>query len=299
MKTTLSRSVLLSLCVFGLALPQALHAQSLLLQYNFNETGTSATNGVVSGPSAALTNFGGTATDLHSAAGGGPSGLASDRAFDNTASAGMGSLSGVSGGGKATVTSGASVFGGLTQFTVTGWYNTATDPGSSAARLFTTNDGKEALFFSGATGLQLALSGATNSNVAAAINSSVYNATNTWIFFAVTYDGTTTSANVNFYAGGNILGTASSKAGTVTANAGTLSVTSTSITIANTTAGTRPFDGLMDDFRIYDGVLNASMVEAVRVSGLTASPVPEPATSTILASLAVLGCIAVQRRRKA
>lgn len=287
----------LALALISLACAGRLGAQTLLLQYEFNDSGTSTANGVSGGPVANFVDSSGAGVDLHSSGTGastrGPSNTVGDLAFDNTSATGMGSAGT---GGKAVV-SGTQIFGGLTQFTVTGWYNASAATGSSGARLFTTNDGREALYFAGATGLTLAVNGANAPTGTTTVSSTnTFTTTGAWVFFAVTYDGTLTSNNVKFYSGGSDSVTGSAiGAGTGSANAGTLAATSTTLNIGGTTANNRPFDGLMDDFRIYSGVLNLAAVEAIRIDGITA--IPEPSTFAALVGVAAVGLVALRRRR--
>jgi len=55
-------------------------------------------------------------------------------------------------------------------------------------------------------------------------------------------------------------------------------------------AGTRPFDGLIDEFALYGTVLDATAVKAHYDAGV----VPEPSTLTLCA----LGLLAYRRRRR-
>ncbi|MDR1282225.1 MAG: LamG domain-containing protein [Opitutaceae bacterium] len=116
-----------------------------------------------------------------------------------------------------------------------------------------------------------------------------------WVFLAVSYDGTATSNNVNFYAGGTDTGTPLLQldAAARTLNEGSVA----SLSIASRDyrlrlgsgqeySGNRSPAGLIDDVRIYDSVLSADQIAAIRMDTLV--PVPEPATAAAFAGLAAL-----------
>ncbi len=173
-----------------------------LLEYNFNDTGSTATNSGTLGTAGDLTLFrevGGvrTATGMHTADGGGVSGLAGDRAFNNTTNAmGSGAADNTDEFGGQTSTSLAAL--AVTSFTITGWFNTTTALDASA-RLFSN--------IGGATGLNVQETGDSllrlevNNDSANAVSSLGFAEINTWIFWSITYDGSLTSNNVNFYKG--------------------------------------------------------------------------------------------------
>ncbi len=90
-----------------------------------------------------------------------------------------------------------------------------------------------------------------------------------WVFLAVTYDGTATTDNLKFYSGSNA--NAVTQLGvSQTANAGAVRTTAG---LANFGAGftdaapTADFaaEGLQDDIRVYDNVLDLAALEAVRL----------------------------------
>jgi hypothetical protein len=234
---------------------------------------------------AALTfyNSAGVAADLHSASGLGVSGQAGDRAFDNTASTGMGG-SGI--GGVATVP--ANTFGSLSSFTFQCWYNASVPP-QSGARLF---DAQNFLVQSNSTGgtFYLYVNGSAVSN-SVGISSPAFSLANQWVFFAVAYDGTQDSNNVAFYEG-----TTSSAVTQVGSN---LSLNEGSFSdnhlfnIGNYVAGNyRPFEGLMDDVRLFggasdsSGVLTLPELNALRLEDL--DNVPEPSATALCAAGLVL-----------
>lgn len=278
------------------AFAPSLSAQTLLLRYTFDDpqNGSTTANSVVGGSVGTFYNSAGVATNLHSSLG---AGVGGGYAFDNTSATAMGSA----GTGGKLMAINAGIFSGLTQFTVTGWYNAASATSSSGARLFSTNDGKAALFFANSSGLTVEVRAAgAGANLSASSSASTFTAVNQWVFFAVTYNGSATSSNVRFYSGtGSVAGSVVG-AGTSTANAGTLDTTSTTFNLAGRGATNfdRPFDGLMDDFRVYSGLLDATAIEAIRLDGIT-SPVPEPSSAALLVGAGAMVFVVGGRRRRA
>jgi hypothetical protein len=233
------------LALFGMVATVA-SAQIPILQYTFNETGTAA-GSTGSNPTAlTLTNASGVAADLHSASALGVSGLPGDRAFDNTASTGMG---GAGVGGTAFVNNYMSLPSQLDSFTFQCWYNTSSVP-SQAARLF--DDGRISAFAGSAGGW---FNFDVNSEGVA--SPTVYTQTNQWVFFAVSYDSTQSSNNVVFYQGSQT--SPVSIVSVATLNAGAASMASHPLGIGNYYASNiRPLQGLMDDVRVFGSVSDAS-----------------------------------------
>jgi hypothetical protein len=90
----------------------------------------------------------------------------------------------------------------------------------------------------------------------------------TWRFVALTYDGSLTSQNVRFYTGGT--NTAVTQLGSaITRNAGTVDTTTAEFRIGSTVASgsDRTPPAWMDDARVYNTVLTAEELEAVRQAG--------------------------------
>src|SRR3990167_6400244 len=187
-----------SVCL-TLYLVQTVQAQTAILEYKFNETGTTAPSTGSDATAVTLRNSAGAATDLHSADGLGVSGVTGDRAFDNTASTDMGGT-----GGRADQADLAAI-DTLTSFTLQGWFKTAGSTaigggsGSSQAVLLHNTSGaggskKGFELYGQQDNLKLEVD---NGNA----STSAYGDTQSWIFFAVTYDGSSTANNVKFYKG--------------------------------------------------------------------------------------------------
>lgn len=283
---TLHKTFLLVIAT-GLPFMQGnLHAQTLILDYDFNQVtggGTTAPSTGGTTTSLSLYNSAGTLTNLHGAAGSGVSGTAGDLAFDNAASTGMGS----GGTGGRAQSGNISAINSLQSFTLTGWFKTGSTTAIGANAFLinnqsSTNDGFR--LYSNSSGyLALNVNGAAVTSSGA----STYAATEAWVFFAVTYDGTLSSNNVKFYIGNT--STAVGLNVTRSLAQGTASTNSGGFALGNVlSSNIRPFDGYLDNISVYgsqtdgSGVLSLAQLESVRQADL----VPEPA------NLAFLGCSA-------
>ena len=253
-------------------------AQTAILEYKFDETGTTAPSTGSNVTAVTLRNSAGAATDLHSADSLGVSGLTGDRAFDNTASSSMGGS-----GGRADQADLVAI-DTLTSFTLQGWFKTdgstaiGGGSGSSQAVLLHNTSG------SGGSAAGFQLFGQQGDSKLAVDNgnasTSEYGDTQSWIFFAVTYDGSSTSDNVKFYKG-----SASSEVtlvATQTINKGQVNSDTSGLGIGNESGGNgSPFDGYLDNVRVYgsqgdnSGVLTLTQLESIR-----AGDVPPTVSST-------------------
>ncbi len=281
-----------------LALRLPLQAQTLLLEYKFNDSGTTTANaGTLSTQNANLvaSDFT-TATDLHGAAGSGVSGQAGDKALNLTSATGQGS--GFTGPAAVTATGG---LGTLKSFTLTGWYNAATTGGN--ARLF--DDGSVmtgkgiTLWMSGTNQLNLTINGVQTSF---AVNSTLA-LTNTWVFYAVTYDSSLASNNISLYVGTTSTNSALASTATTTSLPGdVLNNPTVSLVLGNqTVSNQRPFDGLMDNVRLYGSATDASgVLSGLAIENLRSlDVVPEPNSLALLVSSVMALGFAARRRRMA
>lgn len=275
--------------IFGITLifNYAIEAQAAtpITEYRFNGSGTTATSPC---PDVSVTfrNAAGVATNLYSIDGAGVSGLAGDRAFDNTASSRMGRGNGSVNAGGIANQSDLNAIDKLSSFTLQGWFKTV--PGTTLggfARLFDNHNDS----ISPQGGFELY--GGLNANgpvdpgkLSLLVNGSqvtttteAYPEQNIWVFFAVSYDGTLTTNNVKFYKG-----TKTSQVilvNTLTLNKSRVNDEPTGLGLGNrdrrpsipTQVLDRPFDGFLDNLRIFGtatgrgGVLSISELEALRL----------------------------------
>ncbi|MFN4243915.1 MAG: LamG-like jellyroll fold domain-containing protein [Tepidisphaerales bacterium] len=250
-----------------------------LVQYTFSEgTGTTTANLGTLGPVADLTLSGGA---VFSTAGNTPLGVG--HALDNTATAAA-SPAGI--GGKAQSAGDVTGLDSLPAATMTGWYKA--ESLGTLARLLDRADNavgatQWSLYIDGDINrLQLNLGGTTY------VSGTGYGVTDAWVFFAVVvndFDGF--SNRIRFYLGSE---TASvSAAGDLASSSSGLGDSDKPLTVANRFTGTRAFDGLMFDVRIYGSALSPDELEVVRLQAI-----PEPASAGLLAA----GCGLLLRRRR-
>lgn len=301
-------------CILCASVPGVAHAQTLLAEYKFNESGTTTAPNSAGTSAATLTmyNTSGTAIDSHGA---GVAGTGSgDYAWDNTSATGT---SGTETGGKLAGATASTVPTLLSSafsegtYTIQGWFKADTSSTfAGGSRVF---DGTQFLLLATTNGANPVLQLQVNSNNTA---QDAYSGTlpvlnsgsPQWVFWALTYSTTYTgsatgSALVQFYDGTTT--TSVTTAGSSTALTGAVYTTAaTTETIGNRGSYDRAFDGEMDDIRIYSGALTATQLEQLRTAdisnaatpNLTAAASPEPA-SVALSLLGMLGIAAPSVRR--
>ncbi|MFA6960816.1 MAG: PEP-CTERM sorting domain-containing protein [Opitutaceae bacterium] len=307
MKTHVIPTGLAAVFTLGLVSSAFADLPTPILEYTFNDTDATSASTGSNTTAVAFRDSSYASANLHGTAGSGLTGLAGDIAFDNTASAGMGSASGASGGGGGVIgdiDSGSTGSDWLTSFTVQGWYYSSVQMGGAARILDKTSGSTSSFLLRGAT---------TNGQMNLTVdNLSVdsgtgYTATGQWVFFAASYDGSLTSNNVKFYVGDTT--TSVSLVSTGTVNSGLVSNNVVSMVLGNSShnpsladANNRPFDGLLDDIRLYGsasdstGVLSLATLEAIRTSDISA--VPEPSTYALLFGSVSLGIATFSTRRR-
>ncbi|MDR1284435.1 MAG: LamG domain-containing protein [Opitutaceae bacterium] len=197
----------------------------------------------------------------------------------------------------------------LTQYTITGWFYRA--PGSSALGgtiLSLGSDGSRAFSITvlNANG-QLDINPVAGGRTVETVTSADLAATGQWTFFAITIDSTLTGGSnwtnaVKLYVGDDK--TASSLARVTNKGligSGTLSQFAItdfdSIALGNgynSVVGNQGspnralYSGIsLDDIRLYDGVLDETALNTVRLQSV-ATPVPEPSASAVLAGSVVM-----------
>lgn len=256
----------------------AFSASAQLINYTFNEgAGTTAANsGSATGNNLTLSSPATWAA--------GVSGQAGDYAYSGTNSASS----------YGATSSAFTALNGATKMTITGWYNTS----EYTHFIARASDGFGTGFtlrqsdpFAPANPGNILLN--TGDSTIASTGGHYDDYSNQWVFFAVSWDGTSTIGAVNFYYGttGQAVGLDSSVDRTGRTSIG--AVATNGLYFGNSTAHPfyEAFVGQLDDFRIYNSVLTQSQLEGVRSSAL----VPEPGTFA-LAGLGLMGLGLVRRR---
>lgn len=283
-----------------------------ILEYRFNGTGLTAAS---SGSNATVLEFfnaGNASADLHSASGLGVGGdlpghadFGIDRAFDNRGAAGMGNAAGGASSG-ARHSADLDAIDALTSWTVSGWFRTEVDTEFKGyATLYSNYDTNN--------GFRLTAEGGTGNSVqsyedsASVVRNGVgYDDVDTWVFFAVTYDGSEASNNLRFYRGYRNDAEASGGVAAVTlvgsfnVSAGVMNEESSPLYLGNRPSDrARPFQGLLDNVRIYggkesaqdnSGALTLTDLENLRIGDVL---IPEPAS---LGGLGLAGLLLLRRR---
>lgn len=237
---------------------------TLVFEYQFNDSGLTTTG---AGEFPLILEFQdqeGNAADWHSAAGQGVSGLPEDLSFDNTASTGMGSGNS---GGRAIIDTVMLEYPVYDSLTLAGWFKTDSEPISSYARIFYWGNGSHQVY-SRDSYLRLAVAGFNASS------DPVYTEIGEWIFFAITYDGTLDTDNVQFFKGTRT--TTPVLVSTRTLAIGPVDFPDYSFIIGNNQVGstpTQPCDAWIDNCRMFagsnvNGLLTLEELETLRQNDL-------------------------------
>ena len=278
MRTTFAGSIFLLLVASLVSVPNSAQA-ALLLRYNFDEANSGTVPALDSGtgvPAPGIFNAGATRTGNTPA---GNSLGALDAVVDGY----------VSGGDSDKLDA-------LSTMTFTGWINLQGAP-ANGNRIFA-----KQLPSGNFDGFSFALSTPNAGSIAAnnfAINLALGGATfgfnrsaadldadNKWIFVAATYDGST----VQFYAGDETTAPAPLGSNLLAgANPASLAANANEFRVATSSTGTVSAPIWIDDVRVYDVVLDAAALDAVRVANI-----PEP-TCVTLGALGMVSLIALKR----
>ncbi len=164
----------------------------------------------------------------------------------------------------------------LSSFTLTGWLNnrSAAQDGTIVATWLNPAGGGAELRYRSDGSLQLgvnesALTVGTPRSSSGRVTSDGSTLAANWVFYAVTYDSVAQTAHYYFGSAGN---PASSDMPAISYNKGATSATVSELTLGNFTtrslasreAATSAYRGLMDDFRIFPGVLTLPQIQAVQ-----------------------------------
>jgi hypothetical protein len=179
----------------------------------------------------------------------------------------------------------------LSSFTISGWFNAATVVNNNA-RFAENRDGSNNgwLLYAGAAGrLYMQIDGVP----AVPAPSASWSETNQWVFFAVSYDGSLTANNLQFYKG--TTSTPVTAVGSaLTLNAAAVNGDAGFFVVGNsTTQGSgfiRPVDGLLDNIRLQGGTGNTGVATLAELEAFRqVDVIPEP--STMLLCIAGLGMV--------
>lgn len=275
MKITISLRSLRSTILFPLAVAiiSAANAEAQLLEYTFNTPGPTQTNTGSLGGSLSTKAFGG--DDANYVGGTGVSGFPGDYALD---------LTSAQSNGNGPYAAGSGALGAMTSMTISGWARNGVSPSGYDARIFTNR--------TGANGFELTLAGTQftlNIGGTNITGGGFYNFTSSdWKFWAVTFDGATGA--VNFYFGGT---TGTLTLFSTTTSVTTINASTTNYVLGNISAGSRAFDGQIDNFRLYDTTLSGEELIALRNAAL----IPEPSLGALF-GVGLFGLIYGVRRRK-
>lgn len=264
--------------------------QAQILEYRFNTAGA-VQSSIGSSTQSITTKNPSVDTDYISAAGTGVSGLAGDSALDFSSATWQAS-------GPTGVGGTLSSLSSLTSFTIAGWAKNA-NTGTGIGRLFSdvnTGAGID-LYFTGVNGGEKSLALSVNGAAAIKSSTSQYSgfASPNWTFFAVTYNGATGAAQ--FYSGATT-GSLTLSTATFGTNPGNIGTFTAPFYVGNNSGATRPFDGWMDNFRVYGstsgtgGILDSTALTSLRDYDF--ATVPEPHVVMLFA----LGALVLVLKRK-
>jgi fibronectin-binding autotransporter adhesin len=275
--------VLPIIVLFGAIIVPGVSAQTLLMQFPFNEVGTNAVDSV-NGVTLGIYNASGVLTDLHGGPGTGPAGLGNSLDFAS-ATAGNGNNP-----VAYTLTNSTVNFGTVGPFTVTMWIKPT--GAINFARFF--GLGTVGTMDNGAAN-SLSIEG-NNNNVGVQCNVNTPNTTfasglslpnNVWTFVAYTYDGSSVlqvyTANTTTPVWGGQLVTGANAGGNVV--------------IGNTFdlwIGNRPnnrqrgFPAWFSDVRFYTGVASSNFLETIRSADI---PNPYASPTTVTPSSTAVGAL--------
>jgi len=283
-------------CFFFVSVALAIAAatgslQAQILEYRFNTAGFTQSSIGTSTQAITTKNASNVNTDYISTSGTGVSGLAGDSALDFSSATWQ--TTGPTGVG-ATLSS----LSNLSSFTIAGWAKNANTATGIGRLFYDSNTGAGIdLLYTSVSGSDKKLSLSVNGVTAVTSAATQYSgfASANWTFFAVTYDAS--SGGVQFYSGATT-GSLTLNTATFGTNPGNVATFSTPFYVGNSSGQNRPFDGWMDNLRIYGatsgtgGILTSGDLTSLRDYDF--ATVPEP--DTIL--LFVFGAMALLFRHK-
>lgn len=160
--------------------------------------------------------------------------------------------------------------------TVAAWIKPRSAGGGNGGRILDKDNNNGGWFFSmnGATGVKLAIDTFTVSSPSRVSTTGIK--LNVWQHVAATWDGSVTGSNIHIYINGVLAdGTAVNGSGVAEADEDTpFAIGNRSVDVA------RPFDGGIDEVRVYSGVLTAAEIQAL-ANGTSPPPPPDTQAPTI------------------
>lgn len=274
-RTTPQRRRLTAACLQALLLACApvAHAQEKILDFSFDGSDFEETSG--RGATGDLTlkflATDRTPADLHSAAGGGVSGKPGDKALDLTSALAMGGQESTPTGPVA-ISPSTACLGGLTSFTIQGWFKGEGQAIQGLARLVSyrpSTGGEEAglgVYSSLAPGWLNFQGMGANESEGKFRSRLAFDRADEWYFFAITYASSTTT----FYSGT----TSDSVEVRGTVQGVTLEAVPPTgeVTVGNMKYGMRPFKGWIDNVRVFGsltddtGALSMEQLDELRLA---------------------------------
>jgi autotransporter-associated beta strand protein len=273
--------------LFGtiLGAPPSASAQTLMMKFGFEDTGTTTIDSVA-GVVLGLTNASGVAQDYHGTTGSGVAGLG--KALDFSSAGANNNANPFAGTSGNTAINFGTISGG---FTVTMWVKPT--GAIEFGRFF--GLGASTAFDSGAAGSLAFLGNNNNTSFQADVNTTANTITtgglsipnNQWTFVAYVYDG---SSTITFYTASQTASVGAGGLATAANAGGSVAIGSTfNMFIGNRLSSgnhTRGFPAYFDDVRFYTGASTTNFLETVRKSAL---PDPFVAATTIAPSNAPVG----------
>jgi len=160
--------------------------------------------------------------------------------------------------------------------TVAAWIKPRSGGGGNGGRIIDKDNNNGGWFFSmnGATGVKLAIDTFSTSSPSRASTSGIK--LNVWQHVAATWDGSASGSNIHVYINGVLAdGTAVNGAGVAESDADTpFAIGNRSVDVG------RPFDGGIDEVRVYSGVLTAAEIQQL-VNGTPPPPPPDTQAPTV------------------
>lgn len=283
LKMVMKLGTVLSLCLLGFT--ENTSAQTLLLRYNFDESADSSVDAIDTGAVPAANGVLINAVRTNNTPGNHSVGALETigAAGDNLRYVIASDLNGE-----------VDKLDGLVGFTLTAWINVQEIPAGNRRLLakqngaplyegFTWNIADSVTSPGARTAADFGMRMFIGGDVGFAFDSSAVtiDADNKWVFVAVTYDGPLGADNVKYYVG-DTSNPATNQA-TTSINAGTTLASTAAFGIGFTDAAptaNTAFPGLVDDARVYSGVLTEAQLDAVRLENLPGVTPPTAVTIT-------------------